>query len=138
MPIVLIWGSISKTANVIWNVLEHNGLYQKTILWICLLLFFPKLNNKSKISFLQTLVLVLFFSFNIPLAIVTLKKILWKNYKILEMELTMYPTPQLAQSLFSGKSNLKFCFTFNMISFVNAQGLVKIKLACSKVLLLIN
>ena len=82
--------------------------------------------------------LVLFFNFNIPLAIVTLKKILWKNYKILEMELTMYPTPQLAQSLFSGKSSLKFCITFNMISFVKAQGLVKIRLACSKVLLLIN
>ena len=34
------------------------------------------------------------------------------------------------------KSNLKFCIIFNMISFVNVQGSVKIRLPCSNVLLL--
>ena len=34
------------------------------------------------------------------------------------------------------KSNLKFCIIFYMISFINAQGSVKIRIACSKALLL--
>ena len=34
------------------------------------------------------------------------------------------------------RSNLTFCIIFNMISFINAQGSVKIRLACSKPLLL--
>ena len=34
------------------------------------------------------------------------------------------------------KSDLNFCIIFNMISFFNAQGSVKIRLACSKALLL--
>ena len=36
------------------------------------------------------------------------------------------------------KSLCKFCLIFNIISFTNAQGSVKIRLVCSKVFLLIN
>ena len=36
------------------------------------------------------------------------------------------------------KSNLKFCIIFNIISFANAQGSVKIRLTYSKILLLID
>ena len=46
-------------------------------------------------------------------------------------------TPQSAQNSFSRKSSLMFCNIFNMISFANAQGSAKIKLASSRVLLLI-
>ena len=41
--------------------------------------------------------------------------------------------PHSTQNLFSKKSNLKFCI-INLISFTNAQGSVKLRLACSKVL----
>ena len=67
----------------------------------------------------------------------TLKKISWKNY-VRFWKWNFKRTLQLAQNLFSGKVNLTFRIIFNMISFANAQGSVKITLACSKVLLLIN
>ena len=51
----------------------------------------------------------------------------------LEIELIMY-TPVGLKFVFK-KIRVK---VFNMISFANAQGSVEIRLACSKVLLLIN
>ena len=48
------------------------------------------------------------------------------------MELKSY-TPVGLKFVFE---KIKFCVIFNMISFVNAQGSVKIRLACSKALLL--
>ena len=76
--------------------------------------------------------LVLFFSSNIPLYIV--ENPVEKLCKFLEMKLQTY-TPVGLKFVF-GKSDLKFCIIFNMISFANAQGSVKIRLACSKALLL--
>ena len=81
--------------------------------------------------FLRKMV-VSFFSSNIPL---TLKKILWKKYVRFWIR-NLKRTPHSAQNLFSRKSDLKFCIIFNLILFVNAQGSVKIRPACSKALLL--
>ena len=78
--------------------------------------------------------LVSFFSSNISLYIE--KNSVEQLCKVLEMELKTYT--ESVQNSFSRKSNLKFCIIFNMISFANAQDLVKIRLACSKDLLLIN
>ena len=75
--------------------------------------------------------LVLFFSSNIPL-----ENPMEKLCKVLEVEIKTYT--QATQNSFSKKSNIKFCIIFNMISLANAQSLVKIRLACSKVLLSIN
>ena len=61
------------------------------------------------------------FSFNIPLYIG--KNPVEKLYKVSEMELKT-------------QVDLKFCIIFNMISFVNAQSSVTIRLACSNALLL--
>ena len=66
-----------------------------------------------------------------------MKKILLKNY-VRFWKWNLKRTTQSAQNSFSSKLNLKFCIIFNMISFANAQGSVKIRLACSNVLLLIN
>ena len=74
----------------------------------------------------------LFFNSNIPL----IEKILWKNY-VGFWVCNLKCTPLSTQNLFLRKSNLKFCIIFNMISFANTQSSVKIRLACSKVLLLI-
>ena len=52
--------------------------------------------------------------------------------KVLEMELK---THQSVKNSCLRESNLTFCIIFNMISFLNTQGSVRIKLACSKVLL---
>ena len=43
-----------------------------------------------------------------------------------------------AKIRFRENQNLNFCIIFNIISFVNAQGSVKIRLECQKVLILIN
>ena len=77
---------------------------------------------------------VLFFSSIIPLYI---EKNLVGNY-VRFWEWNWKCTPLSAQSSFSRKSNLKFCIIFNMISFADTYGSVKIRLAYSKVLLLIN
>ena len=53
---------------------------------------------------------------------------------VLEMELKTY-TQVGQKSIFE---KLKFCIIFNLISFTSAQGSVKIRLTCPKVLLLIN
>ena len=72
------------------------------------------------------------FLANIPLYI---GKISWKNY-VRFWKWNLKRTPQLVKKSFLRESYSKFCFIFNMISFANAQGLVKIRLACSKALLL--
>ena len=59
------------------------------------------------------------------------------NFPIV-VEYGLKHTTQPAQNSFSRKSNLKHCIIFNVISFSNDQGLLKIRLAYSKVLLLIN
>ena len=76
--------------------------------------------------------LVSFFSSNIPLYIG--KNPVEKLCKVLEMELKTY-TPVGLKFVFE-KIKLMFCIIFNMISSVNVQGSVKIRLACSKALLL--
>ena len=76
--------------------------------------------------------LVYFLSSNIPFYI---EKKLWKDY-VRFWKWNLKHTPQSIQTLFSRRSNLMFCITFNIISL--AQGSVKIRLSCSKVLLLIN
>ena len=67
----------------------------------------------------------------------TLETTPWKNY-FRFWKWNLKRTPQSVQNLFSRKLNLKFCIAFNMIWFANALGSVKIRLACSKVLLIIN
>ena len=76
--------------------------------------------------------LVSFFSSNILVYIG--KNPVNKLCKILEIDLKTY-TP-IGLKFFFEKNKFKFCIIFNMISFVNAQDSVKIRLACSKVLLL--
>ena len=66
-----------------------------------------------------------------------MKKIPWKNY-LRFWKWNLKCTHQSAQNSFLRKSNLKFCIIFKMISFANAQGTVKVRLPCSKILLLIN
>ena len=46
-------------------------------------------------------------------------------------------TPAGPKKLFLKRPNFKFCIIFKMISFTSAQCSVKIRLACSEVLLLI-
>ena len=74
--------------------------------------------------------LVSFFSSNIPLYIG--KNPAEKLCKVLEMELKTY-TPVGLKFFFE---EIKFKVLHHIVSFVNAQGLVKIRLACSKALLL--
>ena len=78
------------------------------------------------------MIVVSFFSSNIPLFIEN--NPVEKFCKVLEMEFKTY-TP-VGQNSFSRKSTLKFCIIFNtyFISLAHAQGSVKIRLACSKVL----
>ena len=63
------------------------------------------------------------------------KKIPLKNY-VKFQKWNLKCTPELAYNSFLKKSNLKFCIMFNLISFVNAQGSIKIRLTCSRALLL--
>ena len=125
-------------------------VYEKTILRIFVYLFICKFTT-TKVNFrfykqcsqvatclfknppFLREMLVPFFSSNIPLYIE--KNPVVKPCKNLEMELKTY-TP--GQNSFSRKSNLKFCIIFNMVSITNAQGTAKIRLACSKVSLLMN
>ena len=99
---------------------------------------FVSTNSATKFTnepFLRKM-LISFFSSNIPLYI---EKLYWKKhytleelFKVLEMELKKC-TPVVPKFV-SEKSNLRFCIIFNMIVFTNAQGSVKTRLACSKVL----
>ena len=124
---------------------------KKTIPNFCLFVCLRSCNDKNKFSFLKKStvkpqhvlfanepflrkMLVSFFSSNILLYIE--KNSVEKSCRVLEMELKS--TPQSTQNSFSRKSDITFCIIFNMISFANAQGSVKIRLACSKVFLLIN
>ena len=147
-------GFISKTTNIFWNILgstyRPQSIRKNDTQNFCLLVYLQIYNDKSKFSFLVCCqvksqhvlfknppflreMLVSFFSSNIPLYIE--KNPVVKPCKNLEMELKTY-TP--GQNSFSRKSNLKFCIIFNMVSITNAQGTAKIRLACSKVSLLMN
>ena len=112
----------------------------------CLLAYLRSYNDKSKFLFLETVqpsydtsyLRASYFCVNFPyhfLANIPLYigKISWKNY-VRFWKWNLNSTPQLVKNSFLRKSNSKFCFIFNMISFVNAQGSVKIRLACSKAL----
>ena len=119
----------------------------------CLFVYLQSCNSKSKLLFLQRLqsrikvqhflfanegflckMLVCFFISNIPLYI---EKIMWKIY-VRFWKWNLLCAPQFAQNSFLRKSGLRFFIIFNMIWFTNAQGSVKIKLVCSKVMFLIN
>ena len=140
----MIWDSMPKVRT--FSIYFDYSLYEKAILGIFVYLQIH--NDKSKFSFLQNSavkaqhllfankpflrkMLVSFFSSNIPLYIE--KNPVEKLYKVLWMELKTY-TPIGTKFVF-GKIKI---IIFNMISFANAQGSVKLRLACSKVLLLIN
>ena len=77
-------------------------------------------------------ILLLFFSSIISLYIERNPK--ERSYEVLRMELKMY-IPVGPKFVFE---KIKFYIIFNMISFPNVQVSVKIRLACSKVFLLIN
>ena len=128
-----ICGSISKTTNIFWNILETSNF--------CWFVHLQSYDNKSTFSFLQTVklehitfvnkpflckMLVSFFSFNIPLYVE--KNLVEKLCEALEIELKTYTL--VNPSSFSRKSISKFCIIFNMISFTNVQALAKIRLTC--------
>ena len=95
----------------------------------CLLVCLRSYNSKSKFAFLQTVQSSLNTS-NLRLNHVCAK--------CSDRFLALIYLYTLKKIYFSRKSNLAFCIIFNMISFANTQGSVKIRIACSKVLLLIN
>ena len=68
------------------------------------------------------------------IVVYTLEKIPWKNF-VKFWKWNLKRTHQLVKNSCLRKSNITFCIIFNMISFVNTQGSVKIRLACSKALL---
>ena len=117
----------------------------------CLFVYMWSYNEKSKFLFLQTVQLSRNTSFLQTshvcakwryrfLALIflyTWETTPWKNY-FRFWKWNLKRTPQSVQNLFSRKLNLKFCIAFNMIWFAKAQGSVKIRLACSKVLSIIN
>ena len=138
--------------------MEYFGLYLFTTVYMkkryqefFLFVYLQSYKFKSKFSFLQTVQSRLNtfylrtshfcakyqYSFLGIIFFYTYKKVQWKNH-VRFQKWNLKHTPQSAKNSFSRKSNLKFCIIFNMISFTNAQGSVKIRLACSKVLLLIN
>ena len=117
----------------------------------CLFSYLRSYNDKSRFSFLQTVqssrnssflrtsqfCVKCQYRFLALIFLYTLKKVTWKNY-VMFWKWNLKRTPQSHQNSFWRKSNTKFCIIFNMILFANAQDSVKIKVACSKVLLLIN
>ena len=139
----LTCGSISETTNIFWNILGSTdwlkSIRKNDTMNFCLFVYFRSY-NKSKFSFLKTVLVSKPFLAPFFLALIflhILNKIPWENYVRL-WKFNLKRTPQSAQNSFLRKSNLKFCIIFNMIPFANYQCSVKIRLAYSKVLLLIN
>ena len=150
-----IWGSISKTANIFRNIFGSTywlqSIQKNFTRNFGLFVYFQSYNGKGEFSFLQTAQLrrntsyiqtshfcvKCWYRFLALVLLYTLKKMPWKNY-LRFWKWNLKRTPQSGQNSFPRKSNLKFCIIFGMISFANAYGSVKIRLACSKVLLLIN
>ena len=100
-----------------------NPLQQLTIPSVCCYLRPPFLKNYSAFY------IKFHFCFEKHLLLKHFKnnfKIFWKYFLIV---IVLY---------ILRKSLCKFCLIFNIISFANAQGSVKIRLVCSKVFLLIN
>ena len=110
----------------------------------CLFVYLRSYNDKSKFWFLQTVhsrrntsflrtihfLTKCYYRFLALIFLCTLKKnTAEKLCKTLEMELKSH-TPA-GPDFFLRKSNLKFCFIFDMILLANAQGLVNFRLACS-------
>ena len=136
---------------VLWVLPGLQSIRKNNTRKFCLFVYLQCYNNKSKFSFSQTVqsscntsylrtnhfCTKCQYRFLAAIFLFTLKKIPWKNY-VRFWKWNIKCTPQSAQNLFSRKSNLRFCIIFNMISFANAQGSVKIRSAWSKVLLLIN
>ena len=133
----MIWGSISKTSDIFWNILGSTYWLQSIrkidTRNFCLFVYFQIYNNKNKFSFLQTVQSRRNMSYLLTcqfwvkclhcfLALIflyTLKKVPWKRY-VRFWKWNLKRTPQSVQNSFSRKSNLKFCIIFNMISFANA------------------
>ena len=129
----LIWDSIFKTANTIWNILGSAywlQSMQKIILGTFVYLFIPKIYSvKTKFSVLQTVQLRCYtfywltsqfcFFFWLSYSSKHWKKSCENNY-IRFWKWKLKRTPQLTQNLFTRKSKLKFCIIFNLISFANA------------------
>ena len=112
--------------------------YEKTILGIFVCLFICEVTT-TKVNFdfykqcIQDAIHFLtkcYYRFLALIFLCTLKKnTAEKLCKTLEMELKSH-TPA-GPDFFLRKSNLKFCFIFDMILLANAQGLVNFRLACS-------
>ena len=120
-----IWCSISKTANIFWNILGSiywlQSIRKNNIRNFCLFVYFQSFNDKSKFSFLRTVKLrrntsylrtshfcvKCLYGFLALLFLYTLKKIQWKSY-VRFWKWNLKRTPQSTQNSFSRKSNLKF------------------------------
>ena len=131
-----------------WNIMGSTYDYsinKKTILWLFYLFISKVTTTKVKLRFYKQCtvkpqhflftnkpflrkMLESYFSCIISLYIE--KNPVEKLCKVLEMEPERHTCVDL--KFHSEKTNLKFCFIFNMISFTNAQGSIKIILACSK------
>ena len=149
----LIWGSISKTTKIFWNIFGSTFWLESTqkneTRNVCLFVYLRSYNSKSNFSFLQTVqssrstsylrkshfCAKCSYHFLALIFLYTLKKIPWENH-VRFRKLNLKRTPQSAQNSFLRKSNLKFCIIFNTISFANAKrSVIKIRLAYSKVFL---
>ena len=133
-------------SGIFWVLLIDYSLYEKTIpgnfvyLFICEVTttkvnfrFYKWCSQAATRLICEQVVLckISFDSFNIPLYIE-------RNHVARFWKWNLKRTFQSVQNSFWGKLNLKFLIIFNMISFAYTQGLVKIRLAYSKVLLVIN
>ena len=134
-------------SGIFWGLFIDYSLCEKTMLGIFVDLFicevttadvnfrFYKVKSQHVLfvnePFLRK-ILLLFFSSIISLYIERNPK--ERSYEVLRMELKMY-IPVGPKFVFE---KIKFYIIFNMISFPNVQVSVKIRLACSKVFLLIN
>ena len=139
-------------SGIFWVLPSDYSLYEKTILGSFVYLFICQVTvTKVNIHFLKLCTEAatrlisewaifaqntsIVFSSIIPLYIETNPD--EKLCKVREMKLKKAHTCR-AKIRFRENQNFNFCIIFNIISFVNAQGSVKIRLACQKVLILIN
>ena len=144
------FSKLQRSSGMFWVLPIDYNLYVKAILGIFVFLFICEVTT-TKVNFrfdkhcsqaARRLLLTSNFCtkclhhFISLIFFYTLKKIPRKKYVSL-WKWNLKRTLQSAQNSFSRKSNSEFCIIFN-ISFVNAKGSVKIRLACLKVLLLIN
>ena len=124
----LIWGSISKTANIFWNILGftywQQSIRKSNTRNFSLFVYLRSYNNESKFSILQTVqssrnksnlrtshfCAKCYYHFLALIFLYTLQKIPLKNH-VRFSKWNLKTTPRSAQNSFSIKSNLNFCIT---------------------------